>query len=102
FAAWGADHSWRFSRGETTVAVPVRGNFVSNHGHALLSAGLAGMGILVQNDALLEAHLRSGALVELMPDWELPSRIIHIVRRPEVRPSAKVRSFVDFVLARLG
>lgn len=102
FAAWGADHNWRFSRGETTVAVPVRGNFVSNHGHALLSAGLAGMGILVQNDALLEAHLRSGALVELMPDWELPSRIIHIVRRPEVRPSAKVRSFVDFVLARLG
>ncbi|HEU4845919.1 MAG TPA: LysR substrate-binding domain-containing protein [Burkholderiaceae bacterium] len=102
FAAWGPAHSWRFSRGETTVAVPVRGNFVSNHGHALLSAGLAGMGILVQNDALLEAHLRSGALVALMPDWELPSRIIHIVRRPEVRPSAKVRSFVDFALARLG
>ena len=102
FETWGVDHSWRFSQGDTTVAVPVRGNFVSNHGHALLSAGLAGMGIVVQNDALLAEPLRTGALVELLPDWALPSRAIHIVRRPEPRPSAKVRSFVDFALARLG
>lgn len=102
FDTWGPDHRWRFSQGDTTVAVHARGNFVSNHGHALLAAGLAGMGIIMQNDALLAAHLGSGALVQLLPEWELPSRAVHIVRRPEPRPSAKVRSFVDFALARLA
>ncbi|MBA5687932.1 LysR substrate-binding domain-containing protein [Rugamonas apoptosis] len=102
FDTWGVDHRWRFSQGETMVAVRAQGNFISNHGHALLAAGLAGMGVVMQNDSLLAEHLHSGALVHLLPDWELPSRAVHIVRRPEPRPSAKVRSFVDFALARLG
>ncbi|WP_229219644.1 LysR substrate-binding domain-containing protein [Rugamonas fusca] len=102
FDSWGADHRWRFSQGETMVAVRAQGNFTSNHGHALLAAGLAGMGVVMQNDALLTEHLLSGAMVHLLPEWELPSRAVHIVRRPEPRPSAKVRSFVDFALARLG
>jgi DNA-binding transcriptional LysR family regulator len=84
------------------LSVPVDGSFVCNHGHALVSAALAGMGVVVQSDALLEPYLRSGELVALLPDWSLPSRPMHIVRRPEVRPSAKVRSFVDFALAALS
>lgn len=102
FAGWGSGHLMRFSQGDTTVAVAVEGNFVCNHGHALLSAALAGMGVAVQSDALLEPYLLSGELLAVLPQWRLASRAMHIVRRPEVRPSAKVRSFVDFVLARLG
>jgi DNA-binding transcriptional LysR family regulator len=102
FAAWGPDPVWRFTRAESTVKVAVQGRFVTNQPHALLAAGLAGLGILVQSDALLEAQLRAGALVELLPGWTLPTRPIWIVRRPERRPSAKIRSFVDFALARLG
>ncbi|MBI3284817.1 MAG: LysR family transcriptional regulator [Burkholderiales bacterium] len=102
FAAWGANHAWRFQQADITVPVPVQGSFVSNHGDALLSAALASLGVVVQNDALLEPHIRSGVLVALLTEWELPSRAIHILRRAEARPSAKVRSFVDFVLARLG
>jgi len=56
----------------------------------------------VQNDALLEPHLASRALVRLLPEWALPQRAVSLVRRPERRPSAKIRSFVDFVVARLG
>lgn len=102
FDAWGPNHAWRFTQGDDTVRIPVQGSFVSNNGQALLSAALAGMGIVVQTDTLLESYVRSGQLSVLMPDWELPSRALHIVRRPETRPSAKVRSFVDFVLDRLG
>jgi len=102
FAAWGPEPLWRFTRGADSVNVPVRGAFVSNNGQALLAAALAGMGVTVQADALLRPYLASGELLELLPDWALPTRALHIVRRPEIRPSAKVRSFVDFVLARLG
>jgi DNA-binding transcriptional LysR family regulator len=41
-------------------------------------------------------------VVRLLPDWELPTRDVFIVRLPEARPSAKLRSFVDFVVERLG
>ncbi|MET3132647.1 DNA-binding transcriptional LysR family regulator [Oxalobacteraceae bacterium GrIS 1.11] len=102
FAAWGPDPVWRFTHGDATAHVPVRGTFVANTGQALLAAALAGMGVLVQADALLEPYLASGQLSALLTQWHLPTRALHIVRRPESRPSAKVRSFVDFVLQRLA
>jgi hypothetical protein len=36
------------------------------------------------------------------PHSESPSQATHIVHLPDTRPSAKRRSFVDFVVARLG
>ncbi|MEP6721145.1 MAG: LysR substrate-binding domain-containing protein, partial [Variovorax sp.] len=101
FAAWGPTHSWRFTRDGQTVRVPVRGPFTTNNGHALLAAAMAGSGVIVQADALLDLPLASGRVVQLLPDWELPTREVHIVRLPEARPSAKIRTFIDFVAERL-
>lgn len=102
FMAWGRHHHWRFERAGRTVEVPVSGPLVCNNGQALLTAALCGMGVVVQADVLLEASLDAGQLVRLLPDWELPQRQLHIVRRPEVRPTAKLRTFVDFVVEKLG
>jgi len=102
FAAWGPNHSWRFTRGAETVRVPVRGPLVTNNGQALLTAALAGVGVIVQADPLLTPALDAGQVVRLLADWDLPARDVHIVRLPEARPSAKLRSFVDFVVERLG
>jgi DNA-binding transcriptional LysR family regulator len=102
FAGWGPEPVWRFARGDDVVPVPVHGSFVCNNGPALLIAAMSGLGVVVQSDALLEPYLRSGHLTAVLPEWEIPSRSLHIVRRPEIRPSAKIRSFVDFVLQHLG
>lgn len=102
FATWGAQPVWRFSRGDERVVVPVQGPFRSNNGQALLSAAMAGVGVIVQLDALLAPAIAADHIVPLLADWELPSRAVHIVRLPERRPSAKLRSFVDFVVERLG
>ena len=67
-----------------------------------MSGAIAGMGVAMQANLLLEPALAAGKLVRLLPKWELPSRPMHILRRPEARPSAKVRGFVDFALERLG
>lgn len=98
----GAGAAWRFKRGDEKVEVHVRGTMVSNTGASLVVAAMAGMGVVVQADVLMEPALQAGQLVRLLPKWELPSRAMHILRRPEARPSAKVRSFVDFVMERLG
>jgi len=102
FAAWGPNHAWRFTRGDEVVHVPVHGRFSTNNGQALLSAAVAGVGVIMQADALLAPAIAAGHVVPLLPDWELPTRPVHIVRLPEARPSAKLRSFLDFVVARLG
>lgn len=102
FAVWGPRHAWRFTRGGEVVEVPVRGQFSTNNGQALLSAALAGMGVVMQADALLGSAIAAGQVIPLLPDWDLPTRPVHIVRLPEARPSAKLRSFFDFVIARLG
>jgi DNA-binding transcriptional LysR family regulator len=98
----GGRPAWRFQRGVEQLDIPVRGTLLSNTGASLVIAAVGGMGIAVQADLLLEPALDSGQLVKLLPDWELPTRPLHILRRPEARPSAKVRSFVDFVLERLA
>jgi len=102
FAPWGADPVLRFERAHERVRVPVRGPLVINNGQALLAAALAGIGVAVQADALLDPAIERGELVQLLADWSLPSRALHVLRLPEVRPSAKLRSFVDFVVERLG
>jgi DNA-binding transcriptional LysR family regulator len=57
---------------------------------------------VVQADTLLDAPIARGELVELLAGWTLPSRALHLVRLPEARPSAKLRTFVDFAVERLG
>ncbi|MGO4394084.1 LysR family transcriptional regulator [Variovorax sp. M-6] len=102
FAAWGPAHAWRFTREGQTVHVRVNGPLVSNNGQALLTAAIQGVGVIVQADPLLAPALAAGQVVQLLPDWELPTSDVYVVRLPEARPSAKLRSFVDFVMDRLG
>jgi DNA-binding transcriptional LysR family regulator len=102
FTPWGHDHAWRFAKGDRKASVPVRGSLVCNNGQALLTAALCGAGVVVQADVLLEPAIASGQLVRLLPGWELPTRALHILRRRETRPTAKLRSFVDFVVEQLG
>lgn len=102
FMAWGRNHSWRFTRASETAYVPVQGNMISNNGQALLSAALSGVGVIVQADVLLDPYIASGQLAELLPDWSLPTRAVYVTRRRDLNPSAKVRSFVDFIEAKLG
>jgi DNA-binding transcriptional LysR family regulator len=92
----------RFERAHERASVPVGGPLVINNGQALLVAALAGIGVAVQADALLDPAIERGELVPLLVDWSLPSRALHVLRLPEARPSAKLRSFVDFVVERLG
>ncbi|WP_408733092.1 LysR substrate-binding domain-containing protein [Burkholderia ubonensis] len=63
FAVWGPHHAWRFTRGDEVVEVPVRGQFSTNNGQALLSAAMAGMGVIVQADALLAPAIAAGEVV---------------------------------------
>ncbi|WP_047392984.1 LysR family transcriptional regulator [Chitinibacter sp. ZOR0017] len=100
--AWGKRAQWRFQQAEQSINVPVVPRLVCNHGEALLQAALQGMGVVVQPAYLLSSALAAGTLQRLLPDWTLASRPLSLVWRQDLQPTAKLRSWIDFIRAELG
>ncbi|MFK3739567.1 LysR family transcriptional regulator [Massilia sp. TN1-12] len=101
FSAANVTH-WRLQHAQDICRVPVEGRVSINNGQALREAALHGLGIVLQPALLLEADVRAGRLVHLLPDYALPSRPMHIVYLPDRYRSLKLRSFVDHVAARFA
>ncbi len=93
---------WRFTRGRRSETVKVRGNLSSNDGEVTLTWGLAGLGILQRAEWDLARYLRSGRLVQVLEDYALPQADIYAVFPERHHLSAKVRVFVDFLVAYFG
>lgn len=91
---------WSLSGKDGEFRVPVSGRLKINHGQALRVAALNGHGIVLQPAVLLEADVRAGRLVQLLPDYALPSRPLYVVYLPDRYRSRKLRSFVDFMVER--
>lgn len=94
---------WRFldpdGREET---VEVSGRFIANNGDALRVLALRGEGIVRLPIFILEADLAAGRLVRLLPLYEAKTFPVHAVYPPGQFLSAKVRTFVDFIVARFA
>ena len=103
FAA-GPDRDWWFPRPDNSGAehVSVRGRLDVNGGMALREAALAGLGVILQPQMLLQDDLDAGRLVRLFPDWPAPTWPVHIVHLPDSRMPPKLESFIAFLQERLG
>jgi DNA-binding transcriptional LysR family regulator len=104
FAYWSPAPAgaWQFSRDGRTEAVKVRSRLRINDSKALVAAALEGLGIVLGHDALLKNDLAAGRLVRILPDYEAPSRPMHILFAAERRPTPKLRRFIEMVEAEFG
>ena len=69
-----------------------------NDSNAYLTAGLAGLGIIMMTDVQLENHGANGSrLVRVLEDWVTDPLPIHVVYPQNRHLSAKVRVFVEWV-----
>lgn len=93
---------WTFDSPDGRSTIPVKGRLTVDSGESLLAFALAGMGLLLQPRELLERELEAGRLVEVLPDFQIPSRPMHILYAPDRRITPKLRSFIDFSLAAFG
>ena len=87
--------------GEASV-VPVTGRFTANEGGALRRAAAAGAGIVLQPEDALADDLAAGRLAPVLPDWSFRPTPVHLVYAPDRKPTAKLRSAIDFLVARFG
>ncbi len=95
-----ACNAWRFGTGRTQKTPNLAGNWCSNNGPALLSAGLQGIGIIWLPELYLRPYIEAGVLVELFGDQRSDPMPVWAVY-PARRQSAKVRAFIDYVRAKL-
>lgn len=89
---------WTFDGSDGRITVPIASRISADHGEPLLCAALAGLGILLQPLELVAESLRSGALVELLRSYPVPSRPVHVLYAADRRLTPKLQSFIDFVL----
>jgi len=88
----------RFTRGKEISTVTVKGLLESNDGQILRAAALDGMGILLQPTYILYEDIVAGRLVPVLDDWDLPRLNINLAYPSRKHLSAKVRTFIDFMV----
>jgi len=97
---------WQLSSGDAgalrTETVKVRGNLVTNDGEIAVKWALEGHGILMRAQWDIAAHLSSGRLVQVLPNFQTPDADIFAVYPQQHQHSTRVRAFVDFLAESLA
>lgn len=95
---WQDRHEWHLEREEgPVVSVPHRPRLVTDDLFAMRAAALSGIGIAQLPSLMIEADLKAGRLVELLPGWRLRSETVHAIfpSRRGLLPS--IRALLDFL-----
>ena len=87
--------NWRLSKGKQTETIKVHGKLSTNDGEVALNWALDGHGILMRAEWDVVKYLRSGRLVQVLPDYETPAADVYAVYQGRLNLSAKVAYFVD-------
>lgn len=81
----------------TTVAFKVEGFVQVNDGHAYLTCGMQGLGMIQPARIAAQSFLDAGLLIEVLPEWKpipIPVSVAYVKRR---QVSTRVRAFVDWL-----
>jgi DNA-binding transcriptional LysR family regulator len=97
--------TWTFRRSSQTQKVEVHGRFAANQSQLRLNAVLHGLGIGIFHDFVVEAHLNSNQVIQVLPEWSLESRYfgsVYAQYRSSTYTPAKVSSFIDYCSTQLS
>jgi DNA-binding transcriptional LysR family regulator len=96
----GGLYAWEFEKGGDDVRVRVEGQLVFNGVNQIVRAALDGYGIGFVPDGLVQAHLDSGRLVQLLDDWCPSYPGYHLYYPSRRQPSAAFRVVLEALRAR--
>ena len=94
--------TWQFTDGDKTVSIHPQGRFKADNGTALAAASVAGLGIAWLPDHIIKGYLDSGALVQVMTRYPVPTGGLFVVRPPGQHSTRKVRVLTDRLIECFG
>ena len=98
-----APRRWLFRCQDETEEIELSASsYVANNGLALKQAGLSGIGVILLPELFVNEELRSGDLIELLPEWSVDKLSLYALYPYHKEESQKVRTFIDFIVEKLG
>lgn len=92
---------WQFRDGGAAFAVRVQSRLTVSTNEAAIEAVRGGWGLTRVMSYQIAAQLADGSLVSVLDDFEPEALPVHLVYRESRKSSLRVRSFVDYAVARL-
>ncbi|MBS0326277.1 MAG: LysR family transcriptional regulator [Proteobacteria bacterium] len=89
---------WEFEGPKGPVSVEVAPRMRTNSGDTCCAAAVQHQGIVLQPSFLVGAHLASGALVELLPQYRSIELGVYAVYPTRKHLTPKVRALIDFLV----
>lgn len=96
------DHWHLIGPDAVACEVSVKGRFSANQGSALRTAALLGAGIVLQPEMSLTDDIAAGRLIHVLPEWSFRPTPMYLIYAQDTRPTAKLRSVIDFLAQRFG
>jgi DNA-binding transcriptional LysR family regulator len=96
------ERDWMFRGSGNERRVSIKGQLTVNNGSALVEAAVAGIGVAMLPEYLAAPDVEAGRLVRLFPEYDLSRAPLQLVYLPDRQMTPKMRSFVEFVLERMG
>ena len=93
---------WLFCIEGKAQEIQPTGRFRANDWRALLHAAVRGYGVTLGPEDVLNEEIRAGRLVQVLSDYEGPSRPMHVLTPAGMRQTVKVRSFITALREALG
>ncbi len=96
YSATGAREVWDFSNGGSSRSVRAGSRIVSNSGDFLYAMACAAEGVAALPDFITRPGLQSGEVVEVLPEWSLPSLWLTLFYPPYSELPPLVGVFSDY------
>ena len=98
----GGGSAWSFKQGSTETSIAVTGRVRVNAAEGVRAAVLADMGVAIASEWMFAPEIASGAVKQVLTDWELPGIDLWAVFPSGRMVSAKARAFVAWVEEMFG
>ena len=90
---------WPLTTGNESVTVTPLQRMIANDSRALLAAAHRGLGIAMLPEVLARDSIKTGQLIEVLPNTHGPVRELHLLF--VWHPSRRVRALIDFIISAL-
>ncbi|ARN82233.1 LysR family transcriptional regulator [Methylocystis bryophila] len=93
--------AWSFRKEGKTMSIRVQARLVIDLSEAATAAAVAGLGVVSTGAGSVQAEVEQGALVRLLPDWEIGDSDIHTILPAGRAAKASARAFAAFIAAEI-